>query len=90
MTLEACEKFVGPMPVNDFLSEFVPDAAKDAAGKRPANEISFAFASVSQNEKSFVSYRIPRGVNTQKYYRSTQWNPLVSAPNSHLEIPLLV
>ncbi len=81
MTREACDKFVGPMPVNEFLLEFVPEAD----GKRPANEISFSDKSVSQKEKTFVSHRtgISRGVNTHEYYRSAQWNHLVFAPNSN-------
>ena len=59
MTCEACDKFVGPMPVNEFLSDFVPEAAE----KRPANDVSFSDASISRNEKDFVSHSIPRGVS---------------------------
>jgi hypothetical protein len=74
------------MPVNEFLLEFVPEAA----GKRPTNEISFSDASVSQKGRTFVSPRIPRGVNAHEYYRSAQWNHLVFVPSSNLKIPLLV
>jgi hypothetical protein len=79
MTREACEKFVGPMPVNEFLSEFVPEAAE----KRPANEISFSDASISQKEEKFVSHRVPRGIDAHEYYRSVQWKHLVFSQNSH-------
>src|SRR6266478_9144959 len=44
MTRKACEKFVGPMPVKKFLSEFVPKAAK----KRPSHKIGFHHLSASQ------------------------------------------
>jgi hypothetical protein len=81
-----CEKFVGPMPVNEFLSEFVPEAAE----KRPANEISFSDLSTSQKEEKFVSHRAPSGINANEYNRSMQWKNLVFFPNSHLKIPLLV
>jgi hypothetical protein len=74
------------MPVDEFLLEFVPEAAE----KRPANEISFSDPSVSQKEQTFVSHPIPRGVNAHEYYRSAQWNHLVFAPSSNLKIPLLV
>src|SRR6267154_311835 len=86
MILEACEKFVGPMPVNEFLSDFVPEAAE----KRPANEISFSDVSISQKEEKIVSHRVPSGINVHDYYRSAQWKHLVFFPNSHLKIPLLV
>jgi hypothetical protein len=56
------------MPVNEFLSEFVPEAAE----KRPADQISFSGESVSRKEKEFVSDRILRGVNVHEYYRSMQ------------------
>jgi len=85
MTRNACDKFVGPMPVNEFLLEFVPEAA----GKRPADGINFSDTSVSQKEESFVSHCFPRGVNAHEYYRSAQWNHLVFAPSSNLKIPLL-
>src|ERR1700679_3546803 len=86
MTREACDKFVGPMPVEDFLSVFVPEAA----GKRPANEISFSDASVSQKEETFVSHSITKGVNAHENHSSAEWNHLVFAPNSNSKIPLLV
>jgi hypothetical protein len=65
MTCEGYEKFVGPMPVNEFLLEFVPEAAE----KRPANEVSFSDASISQKEENFVSHGIPSGINAHEYYR---------------------
>jgi hypothetical protein len=68
MASDACNKFVGPMPVDEFLLEFVPEAAE----KRPVNEIGFSGATVSQKEALFVSYRIPRGVYAHEYYRSTR------------------
>ncbi|KAH9954087.1 hypothetical protein BC827DRAFT_1244831 [Russula dissimulans] len=51
MTREACENFVGPMPIALFLSEFIPRASTE----RPANEIPFPHSSVSQNEDAFIS-----------------------------------
>ena len=52
MTREACEKFVGPMPVDMFLSEFVPRATM----QRPTDSIPFSISSVSQNEDAFVRH----------------------------------
>ena len=51
MTFDICNKFVGPMPVNVFLEEFVPDAPTP----RPQSEFSFHKPCVSQNENDFVS-----------------------------------
>src|SRR6266581_4522548 len=51
MTRDACEKFVGPMPVDKFLSDFIPEAEKE----RPTNELMFSHSSVSQHEDAFVS-----------------------------------
>ncbi|KAF8502581.1 hypothetical protein F5888DRAFT_1103862 [Russula emetica] len=67
MTREACDKFVGPMPVNEFLSEFVPEAA----GKRPANKISFSYASVSQKEKSFIDAMKSSGLCPELTFKNT-------------------
>jgi len=50
MTREASEKFVGPMPIALFLSEFIPRASTE----RPTNEIALPHSSVSQNEDAFV------------------------------------
>ncbi|KAH9008633.1 hypothetical protein EDB83DRAFT_488406 [Lactarius deliciosus] len=50
MAFDACEKFVGPMPVELFLSEFVPEAPK----VRPTTAITFAHKTVSQNENEFI------------------------------------
>jgi len=51
MTFDICNKFVGSMPVKDFLAEFVPDAPSP----RPQGEFSFREPRVSQNENKFVS-----------------------------------
>ena len=51
MTFDMCNKFVGPMPVKEFLEEFVPDAPTP----RPQGEFSFHKSCVSQNENEFVS-----------------------------------
>ncbi|KAH9174774.1 hypothetical protein EDB89DRAFT_1904348 [Lactarius sanguifluus] len=51
MAFDACEKFVGPMPVELFLSEFLPEAPKI----RPTAAITFAHKTVSQNENEFAS-----------------------------------
>jgi hypothetical protein len=51
MTVDTCEKFVGPMPVDVFLSDFVPKAPE----KRPTNDFGFSHSSVSQKEDEFVS-----------------------------------
>ncbi|KAH9174768.1 hypothetical protein EDB89DRAFT_2241537 [Lactarius sanguifluus] len=48
---EICEKFVGPMPVESFLTEFVPEAPNT----RPTTAIAFAHKTVSQNENEFAS-----------------------------------
>ncbi|KAI9444193.1 hypothetical protein H4582DRAFT_1069617 [Lactarius indigo] len=50
MAFDACEKFVGPMPVDSFLKEFVSGAQK----KRPTATINFAHETVSQNENEFI------------------------------------
>ncbi|KAH9174761.1 hypothetical protein EDB89DRAFT_469592 [Lactarius sanguifluus] len=50
MAFDACEKFVGPMPVESFLSEFVPEAPNT----RPTAAITFAHKTVSQNENEFI------------------------------------
>ena len=62
MTREACDKFVGPMPLNEFLSEFVPATTK----KRPPKNIKFSPSSVSQKEEKFVSYRTSSGIDTHE------------------------
>ncbi|KAH9992538.1 hypothetical protein BJV74DRAFT_834726 [Russula compacta] len=51
MILDACENFVGPMPVVEFLSEFIPEATQT----RPENKIKLDHLTVSQNEDAFVS-----------------------------------
>jgi len=66
MTREACDKFVGPMPVNEFLSEFIPTTTK----KRPSKNIKFSHSSISGKEKAFVCHRIPNVIDAHEYYRS--------------------
>ena len=51
MTFDMCEKFVGPMPVNLFLQEFIPEAPIP----RPKGDVTFSRSSVSQNEDEFAS-----------------------------------
>ena len=60
MARDACEKFVGPMPVDKFLFAFVPKTTDEV---RPADEIPFSPDSVSQNEEVFVSYHTPKVVS---------------------------
>ena len=50
MTFDLCERFVGPMPVDLFLEEFVPEAPT----ARPQGDFAFSKDSVSQNENEFV------------------------------------
>jgi len=52
MVFDSCEKFVGPMPVEDFLSEFVPSNTKES---RPTVKIPFGPRTVSENENEFAS-----------------------------------
>jgi len=60
MTRDACEKFVGPMPVDKFLSDFIPEAREE----RPTNEVMFLHSSVSEHEDEFVSLSILKGIST--------------------------
>jgi hypothetical protein len=62
MTFDLCEKFVGPMPVNVFLKEFVPEAP----AARPHDNFTFCEDSVSQNEDEFVCIPILIDVQTFK------------------------
>ena len=82
MTRDACEKFVGPMPVDKFLSDFIPIATE----ARPTNEIMFYHSSVSENEDAFVSLYIQRHFGAQLHYRSKQLKRRISVPNSSLSI----
>ncbi|KAH9174765.1 hypothetical protein EDB89DRAFT_469874 [Lactarius sanguifluus] len=50
MAVDACERFVGPIPVELFLSEFVPEAPNT----RPTTAITFAHKTASQNENEFI------------------------------------
>ena len=45
------DKFLGPMPVDLFLQEFVPIAP----APRPQGTFSFSRSTISQNEDEFVS-----------------------------------
>jgi len=60
MTRDACEKFVGPMPVDKFLSDFIPKAREE----RPTNKIAFSHPSVSEHEDEFVRLSIPKCIST--------------------------
>jgi hypothetical protein len=51
MTFDTCDKFVGPMPMDVFLQEFIPEASVP----RPQVPFAFSKASVSQNEHEFAS-----------------------------------
>jgi len=50
MAFDLCEKFVGPMPVDIFLEEFVIEAP----AARPQGNFAFCKDSVSQNEDEFA------------------------------------
>ncbi|KAH9051849.1 hypothetical protein EDB87DRAFT_1826506 [Lactarius vividus] len=51
MASDACDKFVGPMPVELFLSNFVPQAPNT----RPTATITFTHSAVSENENQIAS-----------------------------------
>ncbi|KAI9449661.1 hypothetical protein F5148DRAFT_1291324 [Russula earlei] len=51
MTWDVCDKFVGPMPIAEFLSEFVPEASQ---ARKTERIISFDKHSVSHNEDHFI------------------------------------
>ncbi|KAI9507089.1 hypothetical protein F5148DRAFT_1285638 [Russula earlei] len=50
MTKDICDKFIRPMPILEFFSEFMPQASQ----ARETNEISFAETSISQCEDQFI------------------------------------
>jgi hypothetical protein len=50
LTFDMCEQFVGPMPVKDFLKEFI----RDAPTARPQGSFEFSKSLVSQNENEFA------------------------------------
>ena len=50
MTFDICDQFLGPMPVKDFLEEFI----REAPTARPQGSFAFSKSSVSQNEKEFA------------------------------------
>ena len=81
MTREACEKFVGPMPVDKFLLDFIPEAPE----ARPANEIAFSYPTVSEHEDAFVSLSTFKGISVlNRVYRSVRSKRRSSVPNSSL------
>ncbi|KAH9051847.1 hypothetical protein EDB87DRAFT_1836142 [Lactarius vividus] len=51
MASDACDKFVGPMPIELFLSNFVPQAPNT----RPTAAITFAHSAISQTENQIAS-----------------------------------
>ncbi|KAI9509333.1 hypothetical protein F5148DRAFT_1283025 [Russula earlei] len=51
MTWDVCDKFVGPMPIAEFLSEFVPEASQ---ARKTERIISFDKRSISHNEDHFI------------------------------------
>ena len=59
MTQDACEKFVGPMPIVEFLLEFIPEASK----ARPMNKIDFVLPSVSRNEDQFIGHSTSKEIS---------------------------
>jgi len=56
MALDACDNFVGPMTVEQFLLEFVPNNTK---GSRPIVDIPFEHDTVSEKEEDFASIATP-------------------------------
>jgi hypothetical protein len=50
MIFDMCEQFLGPMPVKDFLEEFI----REAPTARPQGSFAFSKSSVSQNENEFA------------------------------------
>jgi hypothetical protein len=50
MTRLGCEKFVGPMPVDDFLSDFIPEATQI----QPVDVWTFPYDTAAHNEDEFV------------------------------------
>jgi hypothetical protein len=50
MTFDMCEQFLGPMPVKEFLEEFI----REPPTARPQGGFAFSQSSVSQNEKEFA------------------------------------
>ena len=69
MTFDTCEKFVGPMPIDVFLQEFIPEAPVP----RPQLPFAFSEASVSRNEPEFASSSLSiRIYMLMKYSRSRQ------------------
>ena len=59
MITNAHEKFVGPMPVVEFLSDFIPKATQS----RPENKTNLDHLFVSQNEDAFVSHSGLKGLS---------------------------
>ena len=53
MTFDNCDRFVGPMPVQDFLDDFLPST--EVPDSRPEGDFTFSQPSVLLNEVEFVS-----------------------------------
>ena len=53
MTFDNCDRFVGPMPVQDFLEHFLP--SPEVPTFHPKDEFVFFKPSVSRNEFEFAS-----------------------------------
>jgi hypothetical protein len=56
MTFDMCEQFVGPMPVKDFLNEFI----REAPTARPQGRFEFSKLVVSQHENEFARLLYPQ------------------------------
>ncbi|KAI9437125.1 hypothetical protein F5148DRAFT_1154424, partial [Russula earlei] len=80
MTWDVCDKFVGPMPIAEFLSEFVPEASQ---ARKTERIISFDKRSVSHNEDHFVSPHIQGGIHAHVHDRYRQSKRPASLIISH-------
>jgi len=70
MTFDICNKFVGPMPVNDFLEEFIPAAPSP----RPQGEFPFHEPRASEKENKSVS--LPPTVDAHALRTTSRLRPL--------------
>jgi hypothetical protein len=69
MTFDTCDKFVGPMPMDFFLQDFIPEAPVP----RPQLPFAFSKASVSGNEHEFASAPLNIDIlHADKYSRLRQ------------------
>jgi hypothetical protein len=79
MTFDNCDRFVGPMPVKDFLKEFLPPPAVPAS--RPQGDFAFSEPSVSQNENAFASpSTLIKCTHADRCFRLRQFGNLGYAP----------